>query len=320
MDLSLTQPLVSLCIPTYNPDIAYLHELLGSIERQAWPHIEVLISDDCSLNFDEVASGLPVTKFHRTVVRATERLGMARNWNEAARSAKGEYLIVVGQDDLLVESGVETLVLAAQSSGAGLVFGGQGYIGVKGQRIESPSRSLRRDAILPIENIELSPAALVALGLSFGNILGDPCSTLIRRQDFERTAGFSIEFRHAADLELWLRLATKGTTAVSLSTEVAFHRSHNANATISHVSSGTAQADRLELHRTYGGSLADNEVWNRSALRLYVHAAYDMFRHRIRPVKGYPPLRGSGTALARACLTEILEQLRLKKPDMSKVI
>ncbi|WP_426938798.1 glycosyltransferase family 2 protein [Pseudarthrobacter sp. S3] len=316
----MTQPLVSLCIPTYNPDIAYLHELLESIERQTWAHIEVLISDDCSSNFDEVVSGLSVTKFHRTVVRATERLGMARNWNEAARSAKGEFLVVVGQDDLLVESGIETLVEAAMSSGAGLVFGGQGYIGAKGQRIESPSRSLRRDAVLPVEKLQLSPAALIALGLSFGNVLGDPCSTLIRRRDFERTSGFSTEFRHAADLELWLRLASEGTTAVSLPTEVAFHRSHDANATISHVSSGTAQADRLGLHNTYGGSLADNEVWNRSALRLYVHAAYDMFRHGIPPIKGYPQLRGPATALASACVTEIMEQLRLKKPDMSKVI
>jgi glycosyltransferase involved in cell wall biosynthesis len=317
---ALTHPLVSLCIPTYNPDIVYLRELLESIERQTWPHIEVLISDDCSSNFDEVLASLPETRFHRTVDRATHHLGMAENWNNAARSAKGEYLLVVGQDDLLVENGVATLVEAAMSNEVGLVFGGQGYVGANGELVPNPSRSLSRQSILPPKKMELSPTAVLALGLSFGNILGDPCSTLIRRQAFDRSSGFSSEIRHAADLELWLRIAAEGITAISLPDKVAFHRSHKANATTSHVRSGIAQTDRLELHNRYGAFLLEEQVWNRSVLRLYVHAAHDMLRYGLRPRKGYPRLRGPLQTLVEAWLRELAEQLRLKKPDVSKII
>ncbi|WP_374152976.1 glycosyltransferase family 2 protein [Pseudarthrobacter sp. WHRI 8279] len=312
--------MVSLCIPTYNPDIVYLQELLESIERQTWPNIEVLISDDNSSNFDDFAATLQNTRFRRTVVRANRRLGMAQNWNEAARSAQGDYLLVVGQDDLLQETGVATLVEAAAHSGAGLVFGGQGHIGPEGQRVSNPSRSLTRNSVLPEKGMELSSAAVIALGLSFGNILGDPCSTLIRRDAFEDATGFSPDFRHAADLELWLRLASAGVTAVSLSTEVAFHRSHKANATATHVSSGIAEIDRLGLHERYGAWISDDKLWNRSVLRLYLHAAYDVIRYRIRPTAGYPRMRGGTHACLEAWLREVAEQLRLTRPDLSTLV
>lgn len=243
------------------------------------------------------------------------RLGMAQNWNESARLANGEFLLVVGQDDRLEDDGVERLVAVAIAHEVDLVFGGQGYIGADGDPIPNPSRGLSRDAILPEADVRLPSEALLTLGLSYGNILADPCSTLIRKSTFDRLAGFSEDFRHAADLELWMRFAAQGGEAVSLRGVVASHRTHNNNATTSHIQSGLAQTDRVKLHAAYGSALCDDQVWNRSVARLYLHGIYDMVRHRVRPVRGYPKMRGTLASRTRGWFIELAEVLKARKPN-----
>lgn len=313
--IPLSRPLVSICIPTYNPDVAYLHDLLESIERQTWPEIEIVISDDSSENFNEFTATLPPSRFPRTVTPAMRRLGMTKNWNESARLANGEFLLVVGQDDRLEGDGVERLVAVAIAHDVDLVFGGQGYIGADGNPMPNPSRSLSRDSILPEADVRLPSETLLTLGLSYGNILADPCSTLIRKSAFDRLAGFSDDFRHAADLELWMRFAAQGGEAVSLRGVAASHRSHNNNATTSHIQSGLAQNDRVKLHAAYGSAIRDDQVWNRSVARLYLHGVYDMLCHRVRPVRGYPKMRGTLASRASGWFIELAEVLRFRKPN-----
>lgn len=245
---------------------------------------------------------------------------MAQNWNESARLARGEFLLILGQDDLLADDGVENLVSAARAQNVDLVFGGQGHIGPDGHPIANPSRSLRRESILPDTELRLSPTGVLTLGLSYGNILGDPCSTLIRKSAFDHTSGFSSDFRHAADLELWMRLAAAGSEALSLNKVVASHRSHNANATTSHVSSGLAHTDRVKMHLRYGSAICDDVVWNRSVARLHVHAIFDILRYRIRTTQSYPPMRGTVASRINGWFCELTELVKIKKPDVSKVI
>lgn len=310
---------MSICIPTYNPDVTYLHELLRSIESQTWPEIEVVISDDCSGNFHEFSQGFPSSRFLLTVRPAPHRLGMAKNWNESAHLARGDFLLIIGQDDLLENDGVEKLVSAAISQNVDLVFGGQGYIGADGKSIRNPSRSLQRDSILSDADVRLPATALLTLGLSYGNILADPCSTLIRKSAFDRISGFSEEFRHAADLELWMRFAADGAEAVSLRGAVASHRSHETNATTSHIRSGLAQDDRVKLHATYGSAIRDDLIWNRSVARLYVHGIYDMVRYGVRLSRGYPRMRGKFASRAEGWFIELAELVKIKKPNSLKV-
>lgn len=316
----LFRPLVSVCIPTFNPVIPYFQELLASIEGQTWPSIEVVISDDCSEKFTEMLSALPPTKYERIISRADQRIGMAENWNRSAGMARGEYLLILGQDDLLARDGIERLVESASKNRGSLIFGGQGYIDDDGQPIKNPSLSLARNSLFTETDFFLPPHSVISLGLTFGNVLGDPCSTLIPKSVFRESGGFNQKYKHSADLEYWLRLASRGIAGVLLSSQVAFHRSHGSNATSSHVKSGIAQADRLKLHSDFGKNILDGSVWNRSVARLYMHATYDLVRYKVRPFKPYPQFRGSYPARMKALVLEVLEVLRLRKPNIHNIV
>lgn len=313
-------PQVSICIPTYNPDLKYLQELLASIERQTWSQIEVVISDDSSANFEQMVSMLPTSRFQRSVYRAERRLGMAGNWNYSAERANGRYLIVTGQDDLFADDGVEMLVRAAMRHDVDLVFGGQGYVGPAGEQVRNPSRSVTRETLFRDSETRLPPRSALALALLYGNVLGDPCSTLILRSAFEATSGFSGEYLHAADLEFWMRLAASGCESLSLGKVVAAHRSHSANATSSHVSSGVAQADRLKIHADYGAAIHSDRLWNRSVMRLHMHAIFDQLSHATIPLPGYPSMRGSRVSRMIGITSELAELARLKRPDIARLL
>lgn len=97
---------VSVCVPAYNrPDM--VRQLIHSFLRQNYPDKEIVISDDSS--HDQVA--LVVTAFNDpriTYIRNRVNLGFARNLRQAIQLANGEYIIIMGDDDVFLSPGALT--------------------------------------------------------------------------------------------------------------------------------------------------------------------------------------------------------------------
>ncbi len=109
-------PILSIGIPSFERPSA-LTELLASIEQEmaACPPglVEVCIVDDASPDPEVVEIALDFAERNRfaSLVVQPENVGLERNLIGAARPCRGEYLLVVGNDDVLVP-GALPLILA----------------------------------------------------------------------------------------------------------------------------------------------------------------------------------------------------------------
>lgn len=109
-------PLVSICIPTYNGAL-YLKQALDSVLQQTYDNLELIVSDDASTdgtlaiikNFNKT-SKLPIHIFHH------EPKGIGANWNHCIEHANGKYIKFLFQDDILLPKCVETMVNVLESN------------------------------------------------------------------------------------------------------------------------------------------------------------------------------------------------------------
>jgi glycosyltransferase involved in cell wall biosynthesis len=102
-------PLVSILIPTYNY-VRYVERAVASAVAQTYPNVEVVVSDNCSIDgawelLDERFAGEPRVRLHRNA----SNLGMAANFDRALELARGEYVLWLSSDDFLLPLHVERL-------------------------------------------------------------------------------------------------------------------------------------------------------------------------------------------------------------------
>lgn len=91
---------ISICIPQYNR-INYLLRSLSIIEEQTYSDIEVVISDDCSIDDTEIRIKELSPKYKYPIVfsRNDKNEGYDRNYRKCIELATGDYAFVIGNDD-----------------------------------------------------------------------------------------------------------------------------------------------------------------------------------------------------------------------------
>lgn len=195
------RPLVSVCISHHNrPD--YLAQALDSLRVQDYPHFEVLVVDDGSTKPAALACLASLeSEFSdrgwQIIRQANLYPGAARN--NAARHARGEYLLFMDDDNLLKPDAISRFVAVAQTTGADIltcladVFHGQ-Y--APGSRKKPVHRWLYLGDSLSVG--------------AFYNCLGDT-NAVLRRDSFFALGGFTEDFGHNhEDKELYTRAVLRG--------------------------------------------------------------------------------------------------------------
>src|SRR5258706_15173636 len=112
-----TSPLVTVAVPTFSR-FEYLKEAVASALSQTYENIEVLIGDDGTTDAihewgQSLAQRDPRVRYQRN----EQNLGLAGNWNAVTDAARGEFLIIIGDDDRLLPAFVETLIGLVDPSG-----------------------------------------------------------------------------------------------------------------------------------------------------------------------------------------------------------
>lgn len=276
-------PTVTLCLPVYEPETRHLQRLLASIAAQRHEGLDVVITVDAATpGLEELVerSGLATA----TVVRNPERLGMVANWNEAARRASGELLMVLGQDDVLADDLVARYVEAfADVPAAVACSSGEVWIDDEGREVAVPRRPNRREHIFVAQRrYVLDQATLVRLCLRNGQVYGEPSAVMFRRSAFEAVGGYRPDMGHVADLDLDLRLAGEGPV-VYLAEPLVQRRLHPAMATNEQRASGETADARERLHRAWADhpALSDRDR-SRARVALASWAARDVAKALVR--------------------------------------
>lgn len=111
-----TTPLVSIGIPTYNRANSYLRSALRSAVNQTYKNIEIIVSDNCSPDNTESV----VKEFNDPRIRyyrQRENIGPLNNRNFCLEQSRGEYFVIVMDDDLIDSDFISTCMNAVKDRG-----------------------------------------------------------------------------------------------------------------------------------------------------------------------------------------------------------
>ncbi|MDP1615245.1 MAG: glycosyltransferase family 2 protein [Methylococcales bacterium] len=110
MNTTLSNPLVSVVIATYNGE-RFLQEQLESIISQTYTPIEIIAIDDCSTdNTFSILNRYAAQHPHFILIRNEQNLGYQKNFEKGFALAKGDYIAPSDQDDIWLPNKIETLV------------------------------------------------------------------------------------------------------------------------------------------------------------------------------------------------------------------
>lgn len=105
-------PLVSIAMATFNGE-RFLREQLDSIRAQSYGHVEIVISDDCSVDGTaEILQEYALFDSRIRLLLNDNRLGFIGNFERAIAACEGEIIFLSDQDDIWFTNKVETLSFA----------------------------------------------------------------------------------------------------------------------------------------------------------------------------------------------------------------
>ena len=193
-----TRPYWSVMIPSYNPRAAYLEETLRSVLAQDLgpEQMQIEVVDDCS------PQGPPVELVHRIagdrvpVHRERKNNGLAGIWNRCIERARGEWVHILHQDDIVLPGFYEHLRKGAEQSDAGAIFCRFAMVNSKGHWMRISE--LYRESVGLLDDWHEAITAVQPLQC---------VAIVVRRAVYEHLGGFRPQLRYALDWEMWQRIA-----------------------------------------------------------------------------------------------------------------
>lgn len=197
--MSIRNPKLSVCIPTCNRPKLF-KQAIESVLAQSFSDYELIVSDNAS--DDTTAAVITSLKDSRIVhLRKEKRVGLVENWNSCLKAAKGPYITIFHDDDLMLPDNLSSKVgVLDRHRQMGLVHSNFNIIDEKGFTTKKAAHFINSQDF--VEN-----------GLSFlrKSLLGfnpvNPPSAMIRKECFERLGGFSKKLQFTTDWEYWMRIS-----------------------------------------------------------------------------------------------------------------
>ena len=187
------KPLFSFIVPTYNVSKKYLSECLDSLLNQSYDNFEICIADDHS-SLEETIDTLKEyeKRDSRIKVKYREKNGMiSKASNSAISMAKGEFIVLVDNDDTIEKDALYYLALALnENKNLDFIYTDEDKIDFSGKYME------------PHFKADYSPDTL----MSVNYICHLSC---IRKSLVDEIGGFRSEYDGAQDYDLFLRITEK---------------------------------------------------------------------------------------------------------------
>lgn len=202
--MTVRPPTVSVAIPVYNGE-AYLAAAIESVLAQTRGDFELVICDDHSTDRSlEIASAFADSRIR--VLRNATNLGFGGNWNRCLTEARGHYIKLLPQDDLLhpdcLSQQAAVLDEATQQDVA-LVFCARTIIGPHGELHMRRGYGPRQSRLSGTEIARRTARAGT-------NPVGEPGAVMFRHEAARRAGLFNGERPFVIDIDYWLRLLKFG--------------------------------------------------------------------------------------------------------------
>lgn len=238
--MGLIQPLVSICLPIYNGE-KFLQEALDSIKNQTYENIELIVSDDNSIdNSIEIINNFKKSVSFPVFIYSHNPCGIGANWNNCVINANGEYIKFVFQDDVILPTCIEKMVAAAiLDAKTGIVYSKRDFLYDKNnselQEWVNRYGNLHlgwKD--LKIENLKPYEGSLFLKNDNLfefpENKIGEPTAVLLKKEIFETIGYFSTTLKQTLDAEYWYRVLKKYKVTF-IDEELIYFRLHESQAT-----------------------------------------------------------------------------------------
>jgi glycosyltransferase involved in cell wall biosynthesis len=215
------RPFWSVMIPTYNPRADYLEETLRSVLQQdpGPDQMQIEVIDDCSS--DNTASevvrriGAGRVTFHRE----SENRGLPNAWNRCIERARGHWVHILHQDDIVLPGFYDALRKGAEQSHAGAIFCRHAIANSNGHWISLSELHRESAGLLEDWHAKITAQQLIQ------------CAAIaVRRRVYEQLGGFLPRLHYVADWEMWQRIACQFPVCFEPSI-LACYRLHGSSAT-----------------------------------------------------------------------------------------
>ena len=201
---------VSIVVPAYN-EWRHTHLCLRAVlEHTAAPAFEVLLADDASTDRTMDA---PLLLDNVVVVRDGRRRGFLGNCNQAARFARGEYLVLLNNDTVVQPGWLEALVATADRDPRIGIVGAK--ILYEDGRLQDAGGVVYRDGSAARYGKDGDPAAPAYNQLRDVDYVSG-CCLLVRRDLWRRLGGFDGRYSpgYYEDVDLAFRVRANGFRVV----------------------------------------------------------------------------------------------------------
>jgi glycosyltransferase involved in cell wall biosynthesis len=296
MNAATEKPLISICIPTYQrADLLVC--AIESCLKQTYQNIEVVISDDSPDNCSEKAILKWIESNEVRYCRNSPALKQAGNVNRLFNLARGKYLILLHDDDLLLPDAVQDMYQCFQEyPDIDACFGKQQVIDMKGTILDQETQELNQDYYRG-DNYAGSQISAMKSAL----VSQFPNDAYLVRAELAKSIGYrdSPEVSHACDYDFGLRLAASANrfyflnqfTAAYRVTEISILRDNNyTNITYELISSiplpielEGCRDERLQKYASPAINRWLHMNQKKAALRIYFSKHYS-WRRRISAV------------------------------------
>ena len=195
-------PLVTIAIPTFNR-ASWLKDCITSALSQTYQNFEVLVSDNASTDETEQVLG-DFSDRRLRVVNQEKNIGLIRNWNACLAEARGQYVVLVCDDDRIAPWLLERCVgLINQEPDIPIVL------------TLNDSHSILEDRTWPATSSQILQTGIWdgtdILAEYFRNEFSvEICSVMLRTDSIRARGGFPIDLPHSTDIAGWAPLLLKG--------------------------------------------------------------------------------------------------------------
>lgn len=241
---TVDQPLWSVMIPTYNC-ASYLKQTLESVLTQdPGPKImQIKVIDDCSTKDDPETVVQEVGQGRVQFYRQPTNLGAITTFNTCIQHSTGKFVHILHGDDLVKDGFYRSLERPLlDNPEIGAAFCRQIYIDEQSRQKLITRSEQSYSGVLP-NALEL---------LAVSNRIPPP-AIVIKREVYENLGGYDLRLFHAADWEMWVRIAAHYLIWYELN-PLAMYRVHTASHTARLFQTGANMQNRrkcIEIYRNY---------------------------------------------------------------------
>lgn len=235
-------PLVSICIPTYN-GASFIAEAMASAIIQDYSNLEIIVSDDASsddtlsiIESFKTQTKIPISIHHH------EPNGIGANWNHCIAKAQGDYIKFLFQDDVLLPTCISTMVEVFRTHDSIAIVASKRDFIVETSFLDGDSSKwistygdLQQHLNLPVvDGVSFIDYSLFGRSDFFEspmNKIGEPTTFMFKKDLIAKVGWFREDLKQVLDYEFCYRVLTGSTIAIITKPLVRF-RLHGSQTTV----------------------------------------------------------------------------------------